>query len=113
MGFWYRDVSASDIELIRGRIEDIEDSLAELRSIRPRYRNDKHKLFKINYDIGELNNKLKNLREERDSFYEKNYSHEPEAYTKNLGKPITAKKILVLALACCLLWVAIILAPYF
>ena len=109
MGFWSKEVSASDIELISIRIEDIEDSLGELRSVRDNTPpSEKHKLYKINYDIGELNNKLYELKDVRDSYHEKNYSHEPEAYTKNLGKPTTAKKILVLVLAGCLVAMVIV-----
>ena len=51
-----------DIEVNSTRIEDIEDSLRELRSRRARM-SDKHKIFKINCAIGELNTRLGNLRE--------------------------------------------------
>ena len=116
MGFW-RNLSDNvfqnrDIELNSIRIEDIEGSLRELRSVRASILpSEKHKLFKINYDIGELNNKLYKIREDSDSFHEKNYSPEPEAYTKNLGKPTTAKKILVLVFACC--FVAMVIVAFF
>ena len=60
-----------DIEVNSTRIEDIEDSLRELRSVRADIpRSEKHKRFKINYDIGELNTKLDNLREEREELNE-------------------------------------------
>ena len=63
-----------DIEVNSTRIEDIEDSLRELRSRRARM-SDKHKIFKINCAIGELNTRLGNLREEKDGLHEKKYRH--------------------------------------
>ena len=73
MGFW-RNLSDNvfqnrDIELNSIRIEDIEGSLRELRSVRASILpSEKHKLFKINYDIGELNTKLGNLKDEKRSY---------------------------------------------
>ena len=93
------------------RIRETVDSLRKLRSRRARM-SDKHKIFKINCEIGELNFRLGNLIDERDSSHEKNYSHEPEAYTKNLGKLKTAKKILVLIIVCCLAFIAVVILPF-
>ena len=56
-----------DIEVNGTRIEDTEDSLRELRSRRARM-SDKHKIFKINCAIGELNTRLGNLKDEKRSY---------------------------------------------
>ena len=56
-----------DIEVNSTRIEDTEDSLRELRSRRARM-SDKHKIFKINCAIGELNTRLGNLKDEKRSY---------------------------------------------
>jgi len=58
-----------DIEVNSTRIEDTEDSLRELRSRRARI-SDKHKQFKINYAIGELNTRLGNLKDEKEELDE-------------------------------------------
>ena len=114
MGFWRNvkdNYSKIDIEGNSTRIRETVDSLDKLRSRRARM-SDKHKIYKINCEIGDLNFRLGSLKDERDRFHEKNYSHEPEAYTKNLGKLKTAKKILVLFIVCCLALMAIVLLPF-
>ena len=66
-----------DIEVNSTRIKDTVDSLNYLRSIRARMRMDlrkskddslKHKIFKINCEIRDLNTRLGNLKDEKRSY---------------------------------------------
>ena len=60
-----------DIEVNSTLNEDIEDSIRELRSVRAGIpQSEKHKLFKIDYDIGELKHKRGGLRKEREELNE-------------------------------------------
>ena len=66
MGFWRNvkdNYSKIDIEGNSTRIRETVDSLNKLKSRRARM-SDKHKIFKINREIGELNTRLGNLKDE-------------------------------------------------
>ena len=119
MGFWKnrssgnRDDSDNGLRDNSKRIQNNEEKMRELQAIRNRIpRRDVEEQIEYDSEIEKCRDELAVLREKREQLHIKNYSHEPEAYTKNLGKLKTAKKILVLFIVCCLAFIAVVILPF-
>ena len=119
MGFWKnllsgnRDDSDDGLRDNSERIQNNEEKMRELQAIRNRIpRRDVEEQIEYDSEIERIRDRLAYLYRNRDLLHIKNYSHEPEAYTKNLGKLKTAKKILVLFIVCCLAFIAVVILPF-